>query len=394
MDINFDTRIDRRNTHSVKWDLAEKLTGVPDVLPLWVADMDFPAPAPVLEALQHRVSHGVFGYSVIPDSCYEAVIQWAQKRHHWMIEKDWIVFTSGVVPAIHWIVMAWTQSGDRVIVQPPVYHPFFRAARVNNCEMVENPLVLQDGRYVMDFDQLEQAIDDRTRVFVLCSPHNPVGRLWTQEELTRLGDICLKHGILLCSDEIHWDLALHGNRHVPTATVSDAVAQNTITLIAPNKTFNLAGISMAMAIIPNPRLRAKFVNMQHELGIHLSGNVLGAVAVEAAYTYGEPWLDDLLAYIRGNLEFLTAYLEEHIPHIHVVPPEGTYLAWLDCRELGLGNTELKHFMLNSAKIWLNDGPSFGTGGSGFQRLNLACPRSLLQQALQRLKHAFRNAGKD
>ena len=387
MDIDFDTIIDRYNTNSVKWDLAEKLTGVADALPLWVADMDFPAPTPVLEALQRRVAHGIFGYSIIPDSCYEAVIQWTQKRHQWKIEKDWIVFTAGVVPAIHWIVMAWTQPGDRVIVQPPVYFPFFQAARVNNCEMIENPLVLDNDRYVMDFDQLEQLIDSRARVFVLCSPHNPVGRLWTRDELTRLGDICLKHDILLCSDEIHWDLALSSNRHIPAASVSDAIAQNAITLIAPSKTFNMAGISIAMAIIPNPRLRAKFVSMQNELGIHLSGNVFGAVAAEAAYLHGEQWLDDLLAYIGGNLKFLNAYLAERIPHIHVVPPEGTYLAWLDCRALGLGDTELKHVMLKNAKVWLNDGPTFGTGGSGFQRLNLACPRPILQEALKRLERA-------
>lgn len=387
MNIDFDTIVDRRNTNSVKWDLAEKLTGVADALPMWVADMDFPAPAPVLDALQRRVSHGIFGYSVIPDSCYEAVIRWAQKRHRWTIEKDWIVFTSGVVPALHWIVTAWTQPGDSVIVQPPVYYPFFRAARVNNCELVENPLMLDNNRYVMDFDQLEQAIDDRARVFVLCSPHNPVGRLWTQNELVRLGEICLKRDILLCSDEIHWDLALYDNRHIPTATVSDAIAQNTITLVAPNKTFNLAGISIAMAIIPNSSLRAKFVSMQQELGIHMDGNVFGAVAAEAAYTHGEEWLENLLAYIQGNLEFLTAYLEAHIPKIRVVPPEGTYLAWLDCRALNLGDAELKDVMLKDAKVWLNDGPTFGIGGSGFQRLNLACPRPILQEALQRLERA-------
>ncbi len=387
MHIDFDTIVDRQNTNSVKWDLAENLTGVDDVLPLWVADMDFPAPAPVLDALQRRVAHGIFGYSVIPDTCYDAIIQWVRKRHQWVIEKDWIVFSSGVVPAIHWIVMAWTQPGDRVIVQPPVYYPFFRAARVNNCDVVENPLVLQNGRYAMDFDHLEQVIDERTKVFVLCSPHNPVGRLWTREELGRLGELCVQHDILLCSDEIHWDLALAGHRHISMASVSDAIAQQTITLTAPNKTFNLAGISIAMAIIPNPRLRAKFVGMQQELGIHVSGNVFGAVAAEAAYTYGEEWLGRLLKYIQENLEFLDQYLEQRLPQIRLVQPEGTYLAWLDFRALGLGDAEFKNFLLHEAKIWLNDGPSFGTGGSGFQRLNLACPRAILQEALERLERA-------
>jgi cystathionine beta-lyase len=282
-------------------------------------------------------------------------------------------------------LMAWTQPGDKVIIQPPVYHPFFRAARVNECNVVENPLLLKNGRYVMDVDHLEQIIDTRTKVFVLCSPHNPVGRVWSPEELKRVGEICLKHNVLLCSDEIHWDLALPGNRHVPTASVSDDIAQNTITLTAPNKTFNLAGVSIAMAIIPNAQLRTTFIRMQQELGIHMAGNVLGTAAAEAAYTYGEEWLDHVLNYIQGNLGFLAGYLQQHLPHIQLVHPEGTYLAWLDFRTLGLENVDLKNALLKEAKVWLNDGPSFGTGGAGFQRLNLACPRSVLQEALERLK---------
>lgn len=389
MDNNFDTVLDRRHTNSVKWDLADELTGVPDVLPMWVADMDFPAPEPVLDALRRRIDHGILGYSMIPESCYEAVMAWAQQRHNWTLEKEWIVFTSGVVPAIHHLVMAWTQPGDRVVVQPPVYYPFFKAARVNQCEMVENPLRLAEGRYLMDFDQLEQVLDDRAKVLVLCSPHNPVGRLWTPQELTRLGELCLKHDVLVCSDEIHWDLALYDHRHTPTASVSEAIAQNTITLIAPNKTFNLAGVSIAMAIIPNPRLRERFVRMQAELGIHVHGNLLGAIAAEAAYRHGAAWLDELRLYIQGNLEFLQEYLAQQLPQLRLVPPEGTYLAWLDCRALGLDDAELKRFMLCDGKVWCNDGPTFGPGGSGFQRLNLACPRSILRQALERLERAVK-----
>lgn len=389
MFYDFDTVVDRRNTNSLKWDMAAKLTGVDDVLPLWVADMDFPAPAPVLDALQQRAAHGVFGYSVVPDSCYEAAMRWIHKRHHWDIEKDWIVFTTGVVPAIHWIVMAWTQPGDKVIIQPPVYHPFFQAARVNGCHVLENPLKLEHGRYVMDFDHLERILDERTKVFILCSPHNPVGRVWTREELGRLGEICAKHQVLLCSDEIHWDLALYGASHLPTASISEEIAQNTITLIAPNKTFNLAGISIALAIMPNATVRAAFLRMHKELGIHLAGNVFGAIAAEAAYTHGEEWLEHLVLYIQENLEFLTRYLEQHIPQITVIQPEGTYLAWLNFQALGMGNSELKDFLLKEAKVWLNDGPSFGTGGAGFQRLNLACPRSVLQDALQRIEQAVK-----
>lgn len=386
MKYDFDTVIERQNTNSVKWDMAEELVGEKDVLPLWVADMDFQSPPPVIEALRKRVEHGIFGYTVVPDSCYEAIINWMKKRHGWEVEKEWIIFTSGIVAAFHWVVRAYTHPGDSIIVQPPVYYPFFKAVKNNGRLVVENQLKHEHGQYEIDFDDLEEKINSQTKVLILCNPHNPVGRVWTREELTRLAALCLKHHVVICSDEIHSDLLFQGYRHTPTAMISEEIARNTVTCIAANKTFNIAGLKTGVVIISDQRLREEFLNTKRSIGVG-SCNLFGIIATEAAYAYGEEWLEQLLDYLQGNLEFLMHFIKEKIPQIKVVQPEGTYLAWLDCRGLRLDDAALKDFMLKKAKVWLNDGPGFGNGGSGFQRINLACPRSILEEALRRIEKA-------
>ena len=389
MQYDFDQVIERRQTDCLKWDAAEKRVGAKDVLPLWVADMDFQVAAPINAALQQRVAHGIFGYPIISDACYDAVIGWMQRRHQWPVAKEWITFVPGVVPALHWAVMAYTQPGDKVIVQPPVYYPFFKAARANGCEVVENPLIYENGRYVMNFAELEQLFDARTKLFLLCSPHNPVGRVWTRAELTRLGELCRKHNVLICSDEIHADLVFPGATHIPLAAVSDDIAQITITCNAPNKTFNIAGLSAGFVIIPNPQRFAEFGNVQQKIG-EVSVNLLGLLAMEVAYTEGEEWFRQLMAYLQGNLAFLTDFIGRHLPQIKVIRPESNFLVWLDCRELELNDAELKDFLLQQAHVWLSAGTDFGSKEPGFQRLNFACPRATLAEALNRIAQAVKN----
>ncbi|GAK60430.1 aminotransferase class I and II [Candidatus Vecturithrix granuli] len=389
MHYDFDTIIERRNTQSFKWDLAETLVGEKDVLPLWVADMDFQCPPAVIEAIQRRAGHGIYGYTAVPDSCYQAIINWMKKRHGWNIEKEWIVLTPGVVSGFHWAVRAYTHPGDSVIVQTPVYYPFFKAVKFNGCQMVENQLKFSNGQYEIDFDDLARKFDSRTKVLLLCSPHNPVGRVWTRPELARLANLCLEHNVVLCSDEIHADLIFRGYRHTPTAMISDEIAAKTITCAAANKTFNIAGLQTGFVIISDPVLRDAFVNTKQNLGISSMSNIFGVEAMEAAYSGGEEWLEQLLDYLQNNLEFLLEFVNTRIPKIKVIKPEGTYLVWLDCRALGLEGDHLKQFMLKKAKVWLNNGAEFGSGGAGFQRLNLACPRSILAEALQRIEQAVK-----
>ena len=387
MTYDFDTIIERRNTQSFKWDLAGTLMGEKDVLPLWVADMDFQCPPAVLEAIQRRAEHGIYGYTVTPDSSYQAIINWMKKRHGWNIQKEWIVFTPGVVSGFHWAVRAYTHPGDSVIVQTPVYYPFFKAVKFNGCQIVENQLKFRNGQYEIDFDDLERKFDVRTKVLLLCSPHNPVGRVWTPAELARLANLCLEHHVVLCSDEIHSDLIFRGYRHTPTAMISEEIARHTVTCAAPNKTFNIAGLQSGYVIISNPLLREAFVNAKQNIGMGNMANIFGVAAMEAAYAQSEEWLEQLLEYLQGNLEFLLEFVNTRIPKIKVIKPEGTYLVWLDCRALRLEGEQLKQFMLKNAKVWLNDGAEFGSGGAGFQRLNLACPRSILAEALQRIEQA-------
>ncbi len=387
--FNFDEIIDRRSSDSIKWATGLEF-GSDEALPMWVADMDFKAPEPVVEALIRRAGHGIYGYVRRPASYNQAIAGWWSRRHGWAVEKPWIVTTTRVLHSLGLALLAYTNPGDKVIVQPPVYPPFLEIVANNGRQLAFNPLKTDGFRYSMDFDDLERlARDPRARMLVLCSPHNPVGRVWTRDELLHLGEICLNHHLLIVSDEIHCDLVFPGHMHLPIASLSPELAGSTITLTAPTKTFNIAGLDAAYAIIPDPALRDRFSCQVDAL--HMKGlNTFGMLAAEVAYNRGEEWLDQLLHYLKCNLDLLEQFFTEHIPRIKVYRPEGTYLVWLDCTGLGLEPAGLKKFMVQQARLGLNDGVPFGPGGQGFMRLNVACPRAILEQALAQLEAAVNN----
>jgi len=357
---------------------------------MWVADMEFRSPKPVIEAIKKAAEHGIYGYTSRPDSYYQAIIEWMERRHHWKVKKDWLAFSPGVVPALSFIIRAFTQAGDKVVVQPPVYYPFFKVIENNGCHVVNNPLKLSNKKYFMDWEDLERKVDDpRVKLLILCSPHNPVGRVWQKEELIILGEICLKHNIIVVSDEIHADILFEGHKHTPFATISPAFAHNSITCTAASKTFNLAGLQTSTIIIPNKKYYKIYKNILESLALD-ENNVFGLVALEAAYRYGEEWLEQLLPYLNENLEFLMKYFKERIPKIKVIKPEGTYLIWLDCRQLGLNTKDLNNLMIKKARVALDDGYWFGAEGKGFMRINIACPRSFLEEGLKRIERAVKN----
>ncbi len=387
MKYDFNKIVNRSKYHSVKWDELETIFGAQDVLPMWVADMEFRSPKPVIEAIKKAAEHGIYGYTSRPDSYYQAIIDWIEKKHHWKVKKDWLAYGPGVVPALCFIIRAFTQPGDKVMVQPPVYYPFFQAIKNNGCHIVNNPLKVESNKYVMDFEDLERKIDDpRIKILILCSPHNPVGRVWQKEELSRLGEICLKHHLMVVCDEIHADIIFKGCKHTPFASISKEFSQNSITCTAPSKTFNLAGLQTSSIIIPNKKYYGIYNNMLDSLGLN-ENNYFGLIALETAYRYGEEWLSQLLFYLHENLEFLIEYFKERIPKIKVIKPEGTFLVWLDCRQLGFNVKSLNDFMLKKAKIALDDGNWFGKEGEGFMRINIACPRSFLEEGLKRIERA-------
>jgi len=388
MKYDFDTPVDRRGTASIKWDFSKRFTGLEDLIPLWVADMDFPACFEVVEALKRRADHGVFGYTLEPESYYRAVIDWMKRRHGWEIRRGWMLSAPGVVPSLNLALLAYSQPGDRVIIQPPVYYPFKESILKVRRRVAENPLILDGDRYTMDFDQLEKLIDRRTRLLILCSPHNPVARVWLKEELERLVEICLRHNIIILSDEIHHDLTLKGNRHFPTAFLSKEAAGITVTFTSATKTFNLAGLGCSLVIASDKHLRDRFRSTLQSIWTGIA-NALSAVATETAYRYGESWLEQVLEYVQGNYDFLVSHLAERLPEARVFPMEGTYLAWVDLRSLGMSDEELKQWILGRARVWLDDGPMFGTGGEGFQRINLACPRRTLNKALEAMVQVLR-----
>ncbi len=384
---DFDKIIDRTNYHSVKWDELENTFGAKDVLPMWVADMEFRSPKPVIEAIKKATEHGIYGYISRPLSYYQSIVDWMEKKHNWKVKKDWLAYSPGVVPALSFIIRAFTLPGDKVIIQPPVYYPFFRIIEYNGCHIVNNPLKLNNKRYVMDFEDLERKVDDsRVKILILCSPHNPVGRVWEKDELIRMGEICLKNNVIVISDEIHADILFKEYRHTPFASISQEFAQNSITCTAPSKTFNLAGLQTSTIIIPNKKYYKIYDNILNSLALN-ENNVFGLVALEAAYRYGEEWLIQLLSYLNKNLKFLMKYFEERIPKIKVIKPEGTYLVWLDCRQLGFNVKDLNDFMIKKARVALDDGYWFGVEGEGFMRINIACPRSFLEEGLKRIERA-------
>jgi cystathionine beta-lyase len=386
---DFDTVIDRLPTSSSKWSYRKQRTGVEDVIPMWVADMDFACAPEIVEAIKARAAHPIYGYTVRTDAWYNGLINWMKKRHDWSrIQRDWICFSPGVVAGFNMTIQAYSHPGDKVILQPPVYYPMKNAIFNNGRQMVENPLKIVNGRYVMDYEDLEKKIDGRTKMIILCSPHNPVGRVWTRSELEQLVEVCERKDIVIVSDEIHLDLILGKIKHTPTAIVSEKAMQRTVTLVSPSKSFNVAGLTNSAAIIPNKKLRDAFLNVLQNNSVG-GGNIFGAVAQEAAYAHGEPWLEELLVYLRGNLKYFEDFLAEKIPVLKVYPLEGTYLAWVDCTSLGMDDASLKEFMLKKAKLWFDEGTMFGSGGSMFMRINLACPRSTLKIALERLEKAVK-----
>jgi len=384
---NFDTIVDRTNTYSIKWDRDELPEGCRDAISMWIADMDFACSPDIVKAIQTRAEHPIYGYTKRSEKYYQSFIDWMRHRNGWSIKKDWILFSPGVVPALNLAVLAYTQPGDKIIIQPPVYNPFSAAVLNNSRQLVENPLIIRDGRYTMNFEDLERKIDAQTKLLILCSPHNPVGRVWARDELSKLIDICSSRNVLIISDEIHSDIILGTEVHRCTASMSDRAAAITITLTAPNKTFNLAGLQIANIVIPNSELRKAFMQQTTNIGLNLT-NTFGMVAQEVAYTKGEPWLEELLLYLKENYATLKSFIETHIPSLKVFPLEGTYLPWLDCRGLGLSDSELHDLFLKKAKLWLDDGIMFGTGGSGFMRINIACPRSVLIKALEQLENSI------
>ena len=370
---NFDEPDRREGTDCIKYDCREEIFGSKNIIPMWVADMDFNTPDFVVESLQKRLKHEIFGYSFRPDEYYSSMINWLKSRHNWNIEKDWISFCPGIVPALNFCTLAYTQPGDSIIVQPPVYFPFFSAVESHGRKLIYNRLTESEGKSIMDNNSLVSGIDSKTRMIFISNPHNPVGRVWTPEELNNLADICLNNNILMISDEIHCDLVLPGFTHTPLASLSEKIAAKTITLIAPSKTFNLAGLSTSSVIIPD---------------LHIgNGNIFGTIASISAYTNGHKWLDALLDYIDHNVEFVKDYCREMIPEIEPVEPEATYMIWLDCRKFGMTGKELQNFFVSKAGVGMNEGSTFGPGGEGFMRMNLGATHNTVMKALEQIEKA-------
>ena len=389
MQYDFDTPIDRTHTWSIKHDFKKENGKADDILPLWVADMDFRSPDSVVEALKKAVDHGIFGYSRADESYFDAVAAWYQKRHHLTLQPEWMTCTPGIVFALSIAVRAFTQEGDAVLIQPPVYHPFSRAILRNKRTLVENPLVLKDGHYEMDLEELEQKVlDEHVKLMILCNPHNPVGRVWTREELTALADICLRHHVYVISDEIHGDFVWQGHEQTPYASISEEACLHSMMCTAPSKTFNLAGMATSNLFIPDPEMRRKFRSELLDVGQE-NMNRLGLFACRAAYEGGGEWLDQLIGYLAGNLALVRDFCKNRVPQIQLVEPEGTYLAWLDCRGLGMTDDELMAFFSNEAKVWLDPGTHSGEQGSGFMRFNLGSSRSVIAQALDQIEAAWK-----
>lgn len=387
MKYNFDEIVPREGTNCIKWDARNWIFNTDDVLPLWVADMDFRTPDFIVDAIKKRAEHEVYGYTFKPDSYFEAVIKWMKCRYDWEIKKEWISFSPGVVSGLTFAIETFSKPGEGVIVQPPVYFPFFDSIKGTKRKLLENPLKIENGRYTFDIEDLKSKIDKNTKLLLLCNPQNPGGMVWTKNELTELTAICLENDILVISDEIHSDLVYDGQQHIPLPTISEEVSQNCVVCMAPSKTFNVAGLSSSLVIIPN---KTKFNRYERTLNVgHVGmGNIFGTVALESAYTHGDEWLGQLLDYLWENYLFLENFIKKYLPKIKVMKPEATYLIWLDFREYGMNDNELFQFAIKEAKVGLNNGGRFGTGGDGWLRINIGCPRVILEEALDRLKKAF------
>lgn len=385
MKYDFDKTINRRATNSYKWDSAPE-----GVLPMWVADMDFRTAPAIIDALQKRVAHGIFGYTRVPDAYYDAVTSWFSRRHGWDIDREWIIYTSGVVPAVSAVIKALTVPGDKVIVQTPVYNCFFSSIRNNGCEIVSNPLRRTADTYEMDFDALERcAADPRAKVMLLCNPHNPAGRVWTPDELTRLGNICLRNGVTVVADEIHCELVYQGFKYTPFASLSDAFLHRSVTCVSPSKAFNIAGLQIANIVAFDNDLRSridKAININEVCDV----NPFGVAATIAAYNEGEEWLNQLVDYLHGNYEAMAEFCRRELPEFPITRLEGTYLVWMDCSSLGMPSDALEHALLDDARLWLNAGTMYGAEGEGYMRWNIACPRSVMLDGLNRFLNFVRS----
>ncbi len=403
MSFNLNQEVDRSNTGSVKYkmvfrdggfvisDEANPAYGDDRLIQMWVADMDFLVAPAITEALHDRIDHRIYGYTEAEESFYDAIINWSARRYDWQIEKSWITITPGVVPALSLLVKSLMNAGEKVLIQPPVYGPFRKVTEANDCVVVENRLLRDEesGRYTMDYDDLAQkAADPEVKLAILCSPHNPVGRVWSSEELTRFANICIENNVTIISDEIHCDLIFDNHKFVALASLSEEIAQHTITCMAPSKTFNLAGLKCSHTIIPNPVLREKLEKSLIHFALNRP-NAFAVFAVEAAYNQGEPWLEEVMSYIQANYEFMSDYLAELLPQVKLTQPEGTYLIWADFSAFGLSHEELFNKMLNDAKVHLTSGLYFGEEGEGFIRFNLACARATVEEGLKRVVRAFR-----
>ena len=385
---NFDKIIDRSGTGALKLDVLKKRYGRSDLLPLWVADMDFETPEFIVDAISKRLEHHIFGYTVEPEDYWPTVIDWIESHHQWHIHEDWITYIPGIVKGIGMAVNVFTQKDEKVIIQPPVYHPFRLTPIGNGREVVFNPLKRnEDGTYEMDFDNLSEVADDKCRMLILSNPHNPGGIVWSKETLVRLADFCYDHNILVLSDEIHCDMALYGNKHIPFASVSDKASHCSITFGAPTKTFNLAGIVSSYAIIPDDKIRAQYFGWLRANELN-EPTLFAPIATIAAFRYGEEWRKQMLEYVEGNIDYVIEYCAKNIPQIKPLRPQASFLLWLDCRNLNLNHEQLNDLFVNRAKLALNDGEMFGIGGEGYMRLNVGCPRALLNKAMDRLKNAI------
>lgn len=380
MKYDFDEVIERRGSNSYKWDTP----AADGVLPLWVADMDFRTAPPVVDALRRRVEHGIYGYTKVPAAYYDAVTGWFARRHGWNFRAEWIIYTSGVVPALSAVIKALAEPGDRIVVQTPAYNCFYSSIRNNGCELSASPLVYANGCYTIDFDDLERRLaDPKARLFLLCNPHNPVGRVWTPDELRRMGELCMKYGVFVVADEIHCELTYEGHDYTPFASLSDTFAQHSVTCISPSKAFNIAGLQIANIVVSDDAVRRR-VDRAININEVCDVNPFGVVATIAAYNEGAGWLDELRRYLRGNYEYLRDYFVRHLPDYPVLPLEGTYLAWVDCRASGTASGALAARLLEEHRLMLSPGEMYGPGGEYFLRVNLACPRARLAEALERL----------
>lgn len=386
MKYDFDRPVLRRGTDSYKWDSAESER----VLPMWVADMDFQTAPAIVDALRRRVEHGIFGYTRVPDSYYEAVTGWFDRRHGWVIDREWMIYTSGVVPAVSAVIKALTVPGDKVLVQTPVYNCFFSSIRNNGCEMVSSPLVFSGDTFAVDYEDLERcAADPKVKVMLLCNPHNPAGRVWRREELMRIGDICIRHGVTVVSDEIHCELVFPAYRYTPFASLSKEFLQHSVTCISPSKAFNIAGLQIANIVCSDASRRAKIDRAINDNEV-CDVNPFGVIATQAAYNEGEEWLDQLIEYLHANYNYMREFCRKYMPELPITILEGTYLVWMDCRRLGIPSEELERKLVAEAGLWLNAGTMYGIEGEGFMRWNIACPRATLAEGLKRFAFFYGN----